>query len=205
MVWNKAKVKRPRKPKLKALGSLKESKALAKQLSKASYFTLPREYTGREGDILIVLELGRRLKLEPIDSLFSIRVMDSKPSIMVNDLLPMMLRTGDFESVDQSNPADARKEREVWCQIKRRGRKRPVRTTLTVDMARDEKLWRRPMRDEDFTVRGRYGYARMQRDCNAICALTAAEDLLIGINVISKFKPMYLHQGAVGNFSKWKP
>lgn len=90
---------------------------------------VPQNFRGKPNDILVAIQMGKEVGLEPMQSLQSISVINGKPSMYGDSLLALCRKHPDFE--DMIEVGDDKK---ATCTIKRKGQT-PVEKTFTIEQA----------------------------------------------------------------------
>lgn len=90
---------------------------------------VPQNFRGKPNDILVAIQMGKEVGLEPMQSLQSISVINGKPAMYGDSLLALCRKHPDFE--DMIEVGDDKK---ATCTIKRKGQT-PVEKTFTIEQA----------------------------------------------------------------------
>jgi len=90
---------------------------------------VPQNFRGKPNDILVAIQMGKEVGLEPMQSLQSISVINGKPAMYGDSLLALCRKHPDFE--DMIEVGDDKK---ATCTIKRKGQT-PVKKTFTIEQA----------------------------------------------------------------------
>lgn len=102
------------------LSSLAEAMEFAGMMSKSSI--VPKDYQNNPGNILVAIQWGMEIGLQPLQSMQSIAVINGRPSIWGDAMLALVRSSGLLESINE----DVTDSKAV-CTIKRRGEQEVVR------------------------------------------------------------------------------
>ena len=100
--------------------SLAEAMEFAGMMSKASI--VPKDYQNNPGNILVAIQWGMEIGLQPLQSMQSIAVINGRPSIWGDAMLALVRSSGLLEAINE----DVTDSKAV-CTIKRRGEQEVVR------------------------------------------------------------------------------
>ncbi len=100
--------------------SLAEAMEFAGMMSKSSI--VPKDYQNNPGNILVAIQWGMEIGLQPLQSMQSIAVINGRPSIWGDAMLALVRSSGLLESINE----DVTDSKAV-CTIKRRGEQEVVR------------------------------------------------------------------------------
>lgn len=140
--------------------------------------TVPKDYIGYPGNILVAMEFGAEIGLKPLASLQNIAVINGRPSLWGDALLGLVLAHKDNQGVDESFDI---KTQTATCLVKRKGRKEITWTFSFADAVaagiRNNPVWKTyprrmaQMRARGFAIRDMWadvlkglGSAEEQRD-----------------------------------------
>ncbi|MEM4167548.1 MAG: hypothetical protein QW793_04770 [Candidatus Caldarchaeum sp.] len=96
--------------------------------------------------VMIVLQCGAELGLEPLQALQGIAVINNRPVVYGDTLLALCMSSPDFDHsvFDEKPVGEQGTENYGWsCTVGRKGRKQPVTRVFTVKMARQAGLLQR--------------------------------------------------------------
>lgn len=113
-----------------------EAEKYAAMIARSSF--CPQGFKNNPGDVLIAVQMGRELGLQPIQALQNIAVINGKPSIYGDAMLALVQQHPAYEWIkEESN------DKEAVCTIKRKGE--PEHTVkFTVDDAKRANLLEKP-------------------------------------------------------------
>lgn len=94
--------------------SLDEAMAFANMMAKSSI--VPKDYQNNPGNILVAIQWGMEIGLQPLQSMQSIAVINGRPSIWGDAMLALVRSSGLMESINEEIS-----ETKAVCTIKRRG------------------------------------------------------------------------------------
>ncbi len=100
--------------------SLAEAMEFAGMMSKSSI--VPKDYQNNPGNVLVAIQWGMEIGLQPLQSMQSIAVINGRPSIWGDAMLALVRSSGLLESINE----DVTDSKAV-CTIKRRGEQEVVR------------------------------------------------------------------------------
>ena len=100
--------------------SLAEAMEFAGMMSKASI--VPKDYQNNPGNILVAIQWGMEIGLQPLQSMQSIAVINGRPSIWGDAMLALVRSSGLLEAINEDVT-----ESKAVCTIKRRGEQEVVR------------------------------------------------------------------------------
>ena len=90
---------------------------------------VPQNFRGKPDDILVAIQMGKEVGLEPMQSLQSISVINGKPSMYGDALLALCRKHPEFEDMIEEGD-----EKKATCTVKRKGQT-PYVKTFTIDQA----------------------------------------------------------------------
>jgi len=90
---------------------------------------VPQNFRGKPDDILVAIQMGKEVGLEPMQSLQSISVINGKPAMYGDALLALCRQHPDFEDMIEKGD-----DKSATCTIKRKGQT-PVEKTFTIEQA----------------------------------------------------------------------
>lgn len=120
-------VGRPRSP--MEPSNLSEAINLAKIFCDAG--NVPSNYQGKLADCLIAIQWGYEVGLSPVQAMQSIAVINGRPTLFGDALLGLVRGSGLLESIEEVGD-----DKSYTCTVKRRGERKPVVRTFTMDDAR---------------------------------------------------------------------
>ena len=100
--------------------SLAEAMEFAGMMSKSSI--VPKDYQNNPGNILVAIQWGMEIGLQPLQSMQSIAVINGRPSIWGDAMLALVRSSGLLEAISEEVT-----ESKAVCTIKRRGEQEVVR------------------------------------------------------------------------------
>jgi hypothetical protein len=109
--------------------NLEEAMRFAELLSKSSI--VPKDYQGSPGNILIAIQWGMEIGLQPLQALQNIAAINGRPCLWGDAMLALVRGSGLLESI-QEDVSD----QEATCTVKRKGATEPVSRTFTIDDAK---------------------------------------------------------------------
>ncbi len=161
-------------------GSLPATQGQALKLAEfyAQSGTVPKDYIGRPGNILVAMEFGAEIGLKPLASLQNVAVINGRPSLWGDALLGLVLAHKDNQGVEESFDITTNT---ATCLVKRKGRKDITWTFSFADATaagiRNNPVWKNyprrmaQMRARGFAIRDMWadvlkglGSAEEQRD-----------------------------------------
>src|ERR1700733_13481897 len=89
---------------------------------------VPKQYKGKTGDILVAMQYGAEVGLQPLQSLNSIAVINGRPGLFGDGFLAVIISQPDFLDIEEMDLPEILKAGQATCTIKRRGRKPVTRT-----------------------------------------------------------------------------
>lgn len=94
------------------------------ELIAASNFC-PKDMKGKPGDILVAMQLGAELGLQPMQAIQNIAVINGRPSVWGDAMLAICRQASDFEFIDEQWDEE---KQAATCTVKRRNQPPVVRT-----------------------------------------------------------------------------
>jgi len=115
--------------------SLDEAMKFSKMICESSF--CPPAFKGKEGDVLVAVQMGGEIGLQPMQALQNIAVINGRPCVW-GDALPALAKAHPaFESMDESFDNQTMT---ATCKVKRRGE--PEQTVIfSKEDAETAKLW----------------------------------------------------------------
>ena len=102
---------------------------------------VPKDFKGKPGDILVVVQMGAEMGLPPMQALQNIATINGRPSVWGDAALAICQNHPKYESIEESLVRDGEKIKAV-CVIKRKGEE-PYKVTFSIDDAKKAGLWGR--------------------------------------------------------------
>lgn len=96
---------------------------------------VPKQFDGNPGAVLVAIQMGAELGLQPMQSIQNIAVINGRPSIWGDAMLGLVVANSECEGVDEWLDGH-----EAHCRVKRKGRSM-VERTFSVDDAKTAGLW----------------------------------------------------------------
>ncbi len=112
--------------------TLDEAFRLAKVM--ASSNLVPKEYRGKESDVLVAMQWGHELGLAPLQALQNIAVINGRPSIWGDAALALVMASGQVESFDEWEEHVEGEGLTAFCKTKRKGMGEQTRTFSEEDV-----------------------------------------------------------------------
>lgn len=113
--------------------SIDEALKFADMLSKSNL--VPKEFIGNPGNILVAIQWGMELGLQPMQSMQNIAVINGRPSLWGDSVLALVKASSTCEYVVEEVGDNG-----ATCKVKRRGEPEQVRH-FTVEDAKKASLW----------------------------------------------------------------
>lgn len=113
--------------------SIAEAMQLAEIMSKASI--VPKDFIGNSGNILVAIQWGMELGLQPMQAMQSIAVINGRPSLWGDAVIALVRSSPLCEYVYESDDGNT-----ATCRVKRRGEEEQSRT-FSVDDAKTAGLF----------------------------------------------------------------
>lgn len=117
--------------------SLNEAMKLAEVMANSDM--VPKDYKGKPGNVLIAVQMGAELGLQPMQAIQNIAVINGRPAVWGDAALAIVSAHPECEDVIEKIDG-AGDSMSATCTIKRRGRESVTRT-FTVANARLANLW----------------------------------------------------------------
>jgi hypothetical protein len=99
----------------------------------------PKDYRGKPGNVIVAVQMGAALGLQPLQALQNIAVINGRPSVWGDALLAICQSRPDFEDITELVDGEG-DERVAICTIRRRGRS-PIVRQFSVADAKKAGLW----------------------------------------------------------------
>ena len=113
--------------------TLDDALRFAELLCKSSI--VPKDYQGNAGNVLVAMQWGMELGLQPLQAMQSIAVINGRPSIWGDAMIALVRASGLMEAMREDIGED-----KCVCHVKRKGEPEQSRT-FTVDDAKKAGLW----------------------------------------------------------------
>lgn len=118
--------------------NLDEAKELATLIAKSDL--VPKDYQDKPGNVLVAIQMGQELGLQPMQALQGIAVINGRPSVWGDAMLALVRGNPLCESLSETITGEGDKM-VATCTIKRKGEKTEVIRSFSVADARMAKLW----------------------------------------------------------------
>jgi len=158
--------------------NLGEAMELAKMIAESSI--VPKDFKSKPGDVLVAIQMGAEVGLQPLQSIQSIAVINGRPTIWGDAALALVMKHPDFENIIESISEDLQKNHRASCTILRKGHE-PYTTEFTVEDAKKAGLWSKdiwqkyPKRMLQMRARG---FALRDKFPDALKGLSIREEVL---------------------------
>lgn len=106
--------------------NLDEAMKFAEIMSRSNI--VPKDYQGNPGNILVAVQWGMEIGLQPLQAMQNIAVINGRPSLWGDSLLALVQGSGLLESFHEEITADG-----ATCTVKRKGMPEAKRTFLRED------------------------------------------------------------------------
>ena len=101
--------------------NMKEAMEFAGLLAKSDI--VPKDYQGKPGNVLVAIQWGMEIGLQPMQAMQNIAVINGRPSIWGDAMIALVRACPAFEYITETQT-----DREATCVIKRKGEPEAVRT-----------------------------------------------------------------------------
>lgn len=115
--------------------TLTEAMSLAKLMAESDL--VPKDYRGKPGNVLIAVQMGHEVGLQPMAAVQTIAVINGRPSLFGDSGKAILLAAGCI--IEEDDAAQVRKTGVGRCKITRPGRP-PVERTFSKDDAKQARL-----------------------------------------------------------------
>jgi len=109
--------------------NMKEAMEFAGLLAKSDI--VPKDYQGKPGNVLVAIQWGMEIGLQPMQAMQNIAVINGRPSIWGDAMIALVRACPAFEYINETQT-----DREATCVIKRKGEPEAVRTFSMDDAKR---------------------------------------------------------------------
>jgi hypothetical protein len=109
--------------------NMKEAMEFAGLLAKSDI--VPKDYQGKPGNVLVAIQWGMEIGLQPMQAMQNIAVINGRPSIWGDAMIALVRACPAFEYITETQT-----DREATCVIKRKGEPEAVRTFSMEDAKR---------------------------------------------------------------------
>lgn len=113
--------------------NIEEALKFADMMSKSNL--VPKEFTGNAGNILVAIQWGMELGLQPMQAMQNIAVINGRPSLWGDSVIAIVKGSPVCEYVVEETT-----ETQSTCKVKRKGEPEQTRT-FTIDDAKKANLW----------------------------------------------------------------
>lgn len=155
--------------------SLAEAMEFAGMMAKSSI--VPKDYQNNPGNILVAIQWGMEIGLQPLQSMQSIAVINGRPSIWGDAMLALVRSSGLLESINEEVT-----DTKAVCTIKRRGEQEVVRE-FSMDEAKQAGLAGK-------NIWSQYPKRMMQMRARAFALRDVFTDVLRGVHVAEEAQDM---------------
>jgi hypothetical protein len=152
--------------------TMAEAKEFAELAAKSDL--VPKDYKGNAFNILIAIQFGKELGVQPMQALQGIAVINGRPSVWGDLQLAIVKSHPECEDVEEDDMADIRTHEKATCIVKRKGKK-PVKRSFSKADAVTAKLW-----DKDGPWKT-YPYRMLQMRARGFALRDAFPDALKGL------------------------
>ena len=109
--------------------NMKEAMEFAGLLAKSDI--VPKDYQGKPGNVLVAIQWGMEIGLQPMQAMQNIAVINGRPSIWGDAMIALVRACPAFEYINETQT-----DKEATCIIKRKGEPEAVRTFSLEDAKR---------------------------------------------------------------------
>jgi hypothetical protein len=106
--------------------NIDEALRFAELLSKSEL--LPKDYIGKPGNVLVAIQFGAELGMQPLQAMQSLSVINGRPSLWGDGMLAIVRGSGLMESINEEIGEEV-----CACTVKRRGEEPLTRTFSKAD------------------------------------------------------------------------
>ena len=109
--------------------NMKEAMEFAGLLAKSDI--VPKDYQGKPGNVLVAIQWGMEIGLQPMQAMQNIAVINGRPSIWGDAMIALVRASPSFEYITETQD-----DKQATCVIKRKGEPEAVRTFSMDDAKR---------------------------------------------------------------------
>lgn len=109
--------------------NMKEAMEFAGLLAKSDI--VPKDYQGKPGNVLVAIQWGMEIGLQPMQAMQNIAVINGRPSIWGDAMIALVRACPAFEYINETQT-----DKEATCIIKRKGEPEAIRTFSLEDAKR---------------------------------------------------------------------
>lgn len=109
--------------------NMKEAMEFAGLLAKSDI--VPKDYQGKPGNVLVAIQWGMEIGLQPMQAMQNIAVINGRPSIWGDAMIALVRASPNFEYITETQD-----DKQATCIIKRKGEPEAVRTFSMEDAKR---------------------------------------------------------------------
>jgi len=113
--------------------NLTEAMDFAKLIAESE--VCPKDYRKKPGDILIAVQMGSELGLQPIQAIQNIAVINQRPTVWGDALIGIVKASGLVEYIKERDHEEAWKKKEGRCEVKRKGSPEATVRTFSYESA----------------------------------------------------------------------
>jgi len=175
--------------------NLDEAKEIATLIAESGM--VPKDYINRPGSVLVAVQMGQEVGLQPMQALQNIAVINGRPSIWGDAALALVMNHPKFVDISEviSDNGTA-----AQCTIKREGRSDTVRT-FSVDDAIAAGLWNPPKGGPWKTHPKRM----LQMRARGFAIRDSFPDAMKGLSVAEESQDIVLEQAPDGAYQAKEP
>lgn len=109
--------------------NMKEAMEFAGLLAKSDI--VPKDYQGKPGNVLVAIQWGMEIGLQPMQAMQNIAVINGRPSIWGDAMIALVRASPSFEYITETQD-----DKQATCVIKRKGEPEAIRTFSMDDAKR---------------------------------------------------------------------
>jgi len=159
--------------------TLDEAMAFAKIIAESDM--VPACYKNKPGNVLVAVQMGQSVGLQPMQALQNIAVINGRPCIWGDSMLALVNASGELEDIQEVIT-----ESKAICTVKRKGRTALVRE-FTIDEANRAGLTSRP--NSPWKT---YPKRMLQMRARGFALRDGFPDILLGLNLAEEMKDLEL-------------
>jgi len=178
-----------------APANFEEAKSIAILISESGM--VPKDYEGRGDAVLVAIQMGQEVGLQPMQALQNIAVINGRPSIWGDAALAIVMKHPHFIDIIEDFSEDGDMAR---CTIKRKGRSDVVRTFSKLD-ADKAGLWSRKAPSPWAT----YPARMLQMRARGFAIRDSFPDAMKGLSVAEESQDIVLEQAPDGAYQAKEP